>query len=149
MRAEDAPHPAPLCFAKGGWVTSMQTALSLCCAVNELVVKFERITGSTYYTIKPEIKGASEVDNPPGERPEGSIPTPPGRDVNVNSSHSNGSYPAANPPMPVVMPTANNSAFHQLLGPRSSQVGPGSQTSSAWQHNWTWLLASASFMTDQ
>ena len=114
------------------WVTSMQMTLSLCCAVNELVVKFERITGSTYYTIKPEIKGASEVGNHPGERPEGSIPTPPGRDVNVNNSHSsNGSFPAANPPMPVVMPTANNSAFHQLLGPRPSQVGPDSQTSFA------------------
>lgn len=95
---------------------------SLPCAVDELVVKFERIVGSGYYSIKPEMKGAHEVVNPSAAfRPEGAVPTPPARDVNASNAYSS-SAAFLHTQQPPVSQASNNMALQQLLYQRPSQV---------------------------
>lgn len=85
-------------------------------AVNQLVVKFESIIGSGFYTIKPEMKGAHEV-NSKGYL-DSSVLTPPGRDVGVNS-FSSASFGAPSG----IPPGSNNNALQHILGHHTQQAG--------------------------
>lgn len=79
--------------------------------MNELVVKFERIVGSGYYSIQPEIKGAHEVAAPirfRGEPREADLP--------------DGFAPSPAFPGSTQQPTSNNNALQQLLYQRPNLV---------------------------
>ena len=79
-------------------------------AVNQLVIKFESIIGSGFYTIKPEMKGAHEVNTKGYLDP--SVLTPPGRDVGANS-FSSASFGA---------PVSNNNPLQHILGHHPQQA---------------------------
>lgn len=85
-------------------------------AVNELVVKFESIIGSGFYTIKPEMKGAHEVNSKGFLDP--SVLTPPGRDVGASS------FPSASFGQSQTIPqtSSNNLPLQQILGHHAQQV---------------------------
>lgn len=90
-------------------------------AVNELVVKFERIVGSTYYSVKPEMR-APEVKNTAAPvRFDASVPSLPGKDVNATSHPVSSSVL----PAPAALQRVPTPALHQLLYHCAPQVVSG------------------------
>ena len=84
-------------------------------------MKFERIVGSTYYSVKPEMRAPEVTNTATPFRAEASVPAPPGKDTNATSYAVSGGYP----PAPAASQTSHNSALHQLLYSRPPQVPLG------------------------
>lgn len=109
MRAEDI-----LAFIEdGSYSEALLSESGLCMtAVNELVIKFERIVGSDYYSVKPEMR-APEVSAPStGFQPEPAS----GSTTQSRGAVTTAGHPSTGPPQ------AANNALQQLLYQRPQQV---------------------------